>query len=120
MTMLDVSRAALLGSASRPLIDSQVRALDLPGLDTPRAAIVIGKEQGQIRNSAYLLGSAGQLGNSTFGRYGENVTVSANNGNLAINRTGRILIGQGPDSVISRAYNSTGSLTGFGAAGNGG
>jgi len=81
-------------------------------------AIVVGKEQGLERTSAFLLGSSGQLGSAAFGRFGENVTVNAVNGNLIINRTDEILIGQGPDSVISRTYNSSGTLTGFGTSDN--
>ncbi len=72
-------------------------------------AIVTGTGLGLERGSGWVLGSRGQLGSATFGRYGEAVTVNAATGNLIINRTDEILIGQGPDSVISRAYNSLGS-----------
>ncbi len=74
-------------------------------------AIVTGLGLGVERSSGWVLGSRGQLGDSTFGRYGENVYVNAATGNLAIDRTDEILIGQGPDSVISRAYNSQGNLS---------
>lgn len=77
-------------------------------------AIVTGNGLGLERSSAFVLGSKGQLGSSTFGRFGESVTVNAATGNLMIGRTDEILIGQGPDAVISRAYNSLDSNSGFG------
>lgn len=77
-------------------------------------AIVTGNGLGLERSSAFVLGSRGQLGGMTFGRFGENVTVNAATGNLMIGRTDEILIGQGPDAVISRAYNSLDSNSGFG------
>ena len=74
-------------------------------------AIVTGAGLGLERSSGFVLGSNGQLGNSTFGQYGENVTVNASTGNLFIDRTDEILIGQGPDSTLARSYNSLGSST---------
>ncbi|MEJ0027174.1 MAG: LysM peptidoglycan-binding domain-containing protein [Rhizomicrobium sp.] len=73
-------------------------------------AIVTGMGLGLERSSGWVLGSRGQLGSSSFGRYGENVTVNGATGNLMIDRTDEILIGQGPDSAVSRAYNSLGAL----------
>lgn len=75
-------------------------------------AIVTGPGLGIERSSGFVLGSRGQLGTSAFGRYGENVSVNAANGNLSIDRTDEILIGQGPDNVISRNYNSLSPATG--------
>ncbi len=69
-------------------------------------AIFTGIGWGVERGSGYLLGSRGQLGDATLGRYGDNVSVNAANGNLVVQRTDEILIGEGPDDVISRAYNS--------------
>ena len=74
-------------------------------------AIVTGTGTGVENSSGWVLGSRGQLGNATFGRYGESVYVNAANGNLSIDRTDEILIGEGPDSVISRNYNSLGNST---------
>lgn len=68
--------------------------------------IVTGLGLGLERSSGWILGSKGMLGNAGFGRYGENVYVNAATGNLAITRTDEILIGQGPDSVLTRVYNS--------------
>jgi len=71
-------------------------------------AIVTSAGLGLDRNSGLVLGSRGQLGSAAFGLYGENVTVNAATGNLVIDRTDEILIGQGPDSAIARSYNSLG------------
>src|SRR5215469_2714208 len=81
-------------------------------------AIVTGNGLGLERSSGLVLGSNGQLGSAAFGRYGEDVTVNAATGNLVIGRTDEILIGQGPDSVISRSYNSLGSSSGLGTNDN--
>jgi YD repeat-containing protein len=72
-------------------------------------AIVTGTGLGLQRSSAWVLGSAGQLGDATFNRYGENVTVNGATGNLVIQRTDEILIGKGPDDNIVRTYNSLGA-----------
>ena len=74
--------------------------------------IVTGAGLGVENSSGWVLGSRGQLGVATFGRFGENVYVNAATGNLAIDRTDEILIGQGPDNVIGRNYNSFGPATG--------
>jgi YD repeat-containing protein len=81
-------------------------------------AIVTGNGLGLERSSGLVLGSRGQLGTAAFGRYGENVSVNAATGNLLIGRTDEILIGQGPDSAISRAYNSLGATSGLGTNDN--
>lgn len=73
-------------------------------------AIVTGTGLGLERSSGWILGSRGQLGNSMFGGYGENVTVNAATGNLIVNRTDEILIGKGPDAIIGRSYNSLGAM----------
>src|ERR1700733_8091804 len=58
----------------------------------------------------------GVLGNPTFGRFGENVTVNASTGNLIIGRTDEVLIGEGPDDIISRGYNSQSLNQGYDSA----
>lgn len=58
-------------------------------------AIMTGTGLGLERVSGMVLGSRGQLGAASFGRYGENVTVNAATGNLVISRTDEILIGLG-------------------------
>jgi YD repeat-containing protein len=73
-------------------------------------AIVTGSGLGLNRGSGFVLGSRGSLGDASFGRYGENVTVNAATGNLLINRTDEILIGLGPDSSVGRSYNSLGAM----------
>jgi YD repeat-containing protein len=73
-------------------------------------AVVTGAGLGLDRSSGLVLGSRGQLGDMAFGRYGENVAVNAANGNLLISRTDEILIGQGPDDDVTRAYNSQGTF----------
>src|SRR5678815_891335 len=79
-------------------------------------AIVTGSGLGLERSSGFVLGSNGQLGSASFGRYGENVTVNAATGNLMIGRTDEILIGQGPDAAVTRAYNSLDTASGFGTS----
>jgi len=83
-------------------------------------AIVTGNGLGLERSSGQVLGSKGQLGDASFGTQGENVTVNAATGNLVIERTDEIVIGQGPDSVIHSVYNSLGSYNGLGANGTAG
>lgn len=74
-------------------------------------AVVTGAGLGLERGSGRIIGTAGTLGDTQFGRYGENVTVNAATGNLVINRTDEILIGRGPDAVLARTYNSLGDLS---------
>src|ERR1700739_154341 len=73
-------------------------------------AIVTGAGLGLDTSSEKVFAKGGAqggvLGSSTFGRYGENVTVNAATGNLMIERTDEVLLGMGPDDVIARAYNS--------------
>lgn len=75
-------------------------------------AIVTGSRLGLEQTSAWVLGSRGQIGQSSFGRGGENVFVNAATGNLIVTNQDEFLIGQGPDNAISRAYNSQGALDG--------
>ena len=81
-------------------------------------AIVGGVGLGLDRSSATVLGKIGQqgeLGDPTFNRFGENVTVNAATGNLMIERNDEILIGRGLDDVISHDYNSLSANQGYGA-----
>ena len=73
-------------------------------------AIVTGKGVGLERSSAWVLGSAGQLGGSDFGRDGEDVTVNAATGNLVISRQDEFLIGRGADISLTRNYNSQAAI----------
>jgi YD repeat-containing protein len=73
-------------------------------------AIVTGAGLGLERSSGLVLGSKGTLGEAAVGRLGSNVTVNAATGNLVVQNQDEILIGQGPDSVLSRTYNSLGLL----------
>ena len=75
-------------------------------------ATVVGARLGLEQTSGWVLGSRGQLGASTLGRGGEGVTVNAQTGNLVITNQDEFLIGRGPDSVLSRTYNSQGALDG--------
>ncbi|HWA89405.1 MAG TPA: hypothetical protein VG889_05180, partial [Rhizomicrobium sp.] len=72
-------------------------------------AFVTGTGLGLERSSAFVIGSRGQLGSQAFARYGENVYVNAATGNLVIERTDEVLIGEGPDDVLNRTYNSLGT-----------
>ncbi len=82
-------------------------------------AIVTGAGLGLDRSSAKVFDAVGQdggeLGDATFGRYGENVYVNAATGNLMIDRTDEVLIGLGPDDVIGRSYNSLSTNQGYDA-----
>lgn len=80
-------------------------------------AIVTGSGLGLEKSSAKVFAAAGQqggqLGDAAFGRYGETVFVNASTGNLMIDRTDEVLIGRGPDDIISRSYNSLGANQGY-------
>ncbi|HEV2817243.1 MAG TPA: LysM peptidoglycan-binding domain-containing protein, partial [Allosphingosinicella sp.] len=69
-------------------------------------AIISGKGVGLERSSAWVLGSRGQWGAAELGRSGEGVYVNIASGNLVITRRDEFIIGQGPDVVIDRTYNS--------------
>jgi YD repeat-containing protein len=75
--------------------------------------IVTSAGLGLDRSSLHTLGSNGELGDASFGRYGEQVYVNADTGNLMIDRTDEILIGLGPDDVIDRSYNSLSANEGY-------
>ncbi|MBV9695015.1 MAG: RHS repeat protein [Alphaproteobacteria bacterium] len=82
-------------------------------------AIVTGAGLGLDNSSEKVFGAVGQgggvLGSSAFNRFGENVTVNAATGNLMIDRTDEVLIGRGPDEIVSRGYNSQSMNMGYGA-----
>jgi hypothetical protein len=52
------------------------------------------------------------MGNPVQGRGADNVFVNNANGNLVIQNTDEIVIGQGPDAIVSRVYNSQGTFAG--------
>ena len=75
-------------------------------------AVIAGGSLGLERSSAWVLGSRGQLGQSSLGRSGENVYVNAVTGNLVIQRTDEMLIGTGPDNMVGRTHNSLATTDG--------
>jgi len=74
--------------------------------------IVTGQGLGLQSSSALGLGGKGQLGDASFGKAGEQIYVNAANGNLVIRDRDELLIGQGVDAQITRAYNSLGQVAG--------
>ncbi|MEZ0604618.1 hypothetical protein ACAX43_21030 [Paraburkholderia sp. IW21] len=75
-------------------------------------AIVAGNGLGLQSSSALGLGDRGQIGNASFGQTGEQIYVNAATGNLMIQDRDELLLGQGVNSQIYRAYNSQGKLMG--------
>ncbi|TKC89437.1 LysM peptidoglycan-binding domain-containing protein [Trinickia terrae] len=75
-------------------------------------AIVTGYGLGMQYSSGLGLGARGQIGSASFGQNGERIYVNAATGNLAIQDLDQMLLGQGVNSNIYRAYNSSGSLGG--------
>ncbi|OLL30852.1 hypothetical protein BTH42_14850 [Burkholderia sp. SRS-W-2-2016] len=75
-------------------------------------AIVTGNGLGLQSSSALGLGARGQVGNASFGQTGEQIYVNAANGNLVIQDLDQLLLGQGVNSAIHRAYNSLGQFAG--------
>lgn len=65
-------------------------------------SVITGAGLGLERGSGLVLGSRGQLGSS--------VTVNAANGNLILQNQDEILIGLGPDVILTRSYNSLGQM----------
>ena len=74
-------------------------------------AIFTGAGAGFERGSGSVLGSAGLLGQASLGRNGEQLFLNAATGNLLISQQDEFLIGRGPDSALSRTYNSLGNLS---------
>ncbi|MGT0194101.1 LysM peptidoglycan-binding domain-containing protein [Burkholderia pyrrocinia] len=73
-------------------------------------AIVTGQGLGLQSSSSTALGSRGVLGNAAFGQTGEQVYVNAANGNLMLQDRDQLLLGQGINGAVYRAYNSLGQL----------
>lgn len=74
-------------------------------------AIFTGAGAGFERGSGSVLGSPGLLGQASLGRNGEQLFLNAATGNFLISQQDEFLIGRGPDSAISRTYNSLGNLS---------
>lgn len=75
-------------------------------------SIVTGSGLGLQSSSALGLGDRGKLGNATLGQTGEQVYVNAATGNLVIQDRDQMLLGQGLNGAVYRAYNSLGQVTG--------
>ncbi|CAD6548971.1 scabin-related ADP-ribosyltransferase [Paraburkholderia metrosideri] len=75
-------------------------------------AIVTGNGLGLQSSSALGLGARGQVGSATFGQTGEQIYVNAANGNLVIQDRDQLLLGQGGNASVNRAYNSLGQFAG--------
>ncbi|HDR9179635.1 TPA: LysM peptidoglycan-binding domain-containing protein [Burkholderia vietnamiensis] len=73
-------------------------------------AIVTGQGLGLQSSSSTALGNRGVLGNAAFGQTGEQVYVNAANGNLMLQDRDQLLLGQGINGAVYRAYNSLGQL----------
>ena len=69
-------------------------------------AIISGNTLGLIPTSAGLPGSPGVVGQAATGPANEDIYVNVANGNLVIQDTDEVLVGQGLDDDILRTYNS--------------
>lgn len=73
--------------------------------------VVVGTGLGLENSSARTLGKGGVFGLATQGRGGDQAYVNAATGNLVIQNQDEVLLGRGPDSAITRTYNSLGALS---------
>ncbi len=74
-------------------------------------AIFTGQGNGLERGSGSVLGGAGLLGSMAQGRGGDQLFLNAATGNFLINQRDEMLVGRGPDAIVSRTYNSQGDTT---------
>ena len=86
-------------AATTPITGEQAHGSDRHG---PRAGSAIIFVDG--------LGSRGVLGNAALGQAGEQVYLNAANGNLMLRDRDQLLLGQGINGAVYRAYNSQGQL----------
>lgn len=77
-------------------------------------AIFAGRGGGLETQSGAVLGRAGVLGNSAFGRSGLQLYVNATNGNFVASQNDTMLVGRGPDALVNQTYNSRGGNGNFG------
>jgi YD repeat-containing protein len=71
-------------------------------------SVVTGAGAGLVNTSRELVGTDGELGQSTLGRAGDRVTVNAATGNLVVQNRDEFLVGLGEDVSLLRTYNSQG------------
>lgn len=73
-------------------------------------SIFTGLGTGTERGSSNLLGGAGLLGSGSLGRSGGTASLNAATGNLVLQQRDEFLVGKGPDTGVSRTYNSSTTL----------
>lgn len=75
-------------------------------------AIITGKGAGIENSSLSILGSKGQIGSAGLGGAQGGAYVNAATGNLVLTTNDEMLVGRGPDALVSRTYNSLGAWDG--------